>query len=85
MLMESRGGLAKTPLPELRAVLFAGEVFPLPVLRRLLTAFPQAAFYNLFGPTETNVPLFYQVPRDLPRLWSTPPIGRPIGASNVSH
>lgn len=79
MLMESRGGLAKTPLPELRAVLFAGEVFPLPVLRRLLTAFPQAAFYNLFGPTETNVCLFYQVPRDLPRSWSTLPIGRPIG------
>jgi amino acid adenylation domain-containing protein len=78
MLMESRGGLAKTPLPELRAVLFAGEVFPLPVLRRLLTALPQAPFYNLFGPTETNVCLCYQVARDLPQSWSTLPIGRPI-------
>jgi acyl-coenzyme A synthetase/AMP-(fatty) acid ligase/acyl carrier protein len=76
--MESRGGLAKTPLPELRAVLFAGEVFPLPVLRRLLTALPQAPFYNLFGPTETNVCLCYQVARDLPQSWSTLPIGRPI-------
>jgi amino acid adenylation domain-containing protein len=78
MLMESRGGLAKTPLPELRVVLFAGEVFPLPVLRRLLTALPQAAFYNLFGPTETNVCLFYRVPRNLPQSCSTLPIGRPI-------
>ncbi|MEB4209156.1 amino acid adenylation domain-containing protein [Mycobacterium sp. 94-17] len=78
MLMESRGGLAKTSLPELRAVLFAGEVFPLPVLRRLQNALPQAAFYNLFGPTETNVCLFYRVPRDLPRSWTTLPIGRPI-------
>jgi amino acid adenylation domain-containing protein len=78
MLMESRGGLGKTPLPELRLVLFAGEVFPLPVLRRLLTALPQAAFYNLFGPTETNVCLFYRVPRDLPESCSALPIGRPI-------
>jgi amino acid adenylation domain-containing protein len=78
MLMESRGGLARTPLPRLRAVLFAGEVFPLPVLRRLITALPQAAFYNLFGPTETNVCLFHRVPRDLPQSCATLPIGRPI-------
>jgi len=78
MLMESRGGLGKTPLPELRLVLFAGEVFPLPVLRRLLTALPQAAFYNLFGPTETNVCLFYRMPRELPESCSTLPIGWPI-------
>jgi acyl-coenzyme A synthetase/AMP-(fatty) acid ligase len=78
MLMESRGGLARTPLPRLRVVLFAGEVFPLPVLRRLITALPQAAFYNLFGPTETNVCLFHRVPRDLPQSCATLPIGRPI-------
>jgi amino acid adenylation domain-containing protein len=78
MLMESRGGLGKTRLPDLRLVLFAGEVFPLPVLRRLLTALPEAVFYNLFGPTETNVCLFYRVPRDLPESRSTLPIGRPI-------
>ncbi|WP_375488558.1 amino acid adenylation domain-containing protein [uncultured Mycobacterium sp.] len=78
MLMELRGGLSKIPLPELRLVLFAGEVFPLPVLRRLLTAVPQAVFYNLFGPTETNVCLYYQVPQRLPESCSTLPIGRPI-------
>lgn len=78
VLMESRGGLAKTPLPELRLVLFAGEVFPLPVLRGLLTALPQTVFYNLFGPTETNVCLFYQVPRELPESCVTVPIGQPI-------
>ena len=78
VLMESRGGLGKTRLPELRLVLFAGEVFPLPVLRRLLTTLPQPVFYNLFGPTETNVCLFYRVPRDLPESCLTLPIGRPI-------
>jgi amino acid adenylation domain-containing protein len=78
MLMESRGGLSKTSLPELRLVLFAGEVFPLPVLRRLLDAVPQAVFYNLFGPTETNVCLFYQVSRDLPESCLTLPIGQPV-------
>ena len=45
----------------LRAVLFAGEVFPIKHLRRLRTAVPGAELYNLYGPTETNVCTFYQV------------------------
>jgi amino acid adenylation domain-containing protein len=45
----------------LRLVLFAGEVFPVKYLRGLKQLIPHAEFYNLYGPTETNVCTFYHV------------------------
>jgi acyl-coenzyme A synthetase/AMP-(fatty) acid ligase len=57
------GQLEVQDLPSLRILLFAGEVFPTPQLRRLRRALPQVALYNLFGPTETNVCTYYEVPR----------------------
>lgn len=36
-------------------ILFAGEVFPPQYLKRVMAALPKASFYNLYGPTETNV------------------------------
>ncbi|MEV0667907.1 amino acid adenylation domain-containing protein [Actinomadura luteofluorescens] len=45
----------------LRAVLFAGETFPIARLRELRALVPQADFYNLYGPTETNVCVFHRV------------------------
>ncbi len=66
-------------LSSLRTVLFAGEVFPLKHLRRLRFAVPAAEFYNLYGPTETNVCTFYRVSDDdLGADRTQPvPIGRP--------
>jgi amino acid adenylation domain-containing protein len=55
VLLLTHGGLGSRPLPALRLVLFAGEVFPVKHLRRLAAALPQAELYNLYGPTETNV------------------------------
>jgi acyl-coenzyme A synthetase/AMP-(fatty) acid ligase len=56
---------------------FAGEVFPTPQLRRLRRALPAARLYNLFGPTETNVCTYYEVPADIPDERRAPiPIGR---------
>jgi L-proline---[L-prolyl-carrier protein] ligase len=49
------GELDTHPLSTLRLVLFAGEVFPNPYLARLMGLVAQARFYNLYGPTETNV------------------------------
>ena len=46
----------------LEVVLFAGEVFPIPALKELQTHWPQKIWYNLYGPTETNVVTYYQVP-----------------------
>jgi amino acid adenylation domain-containing protein len=61
MLMLDSAGLAERGAASLRAVYFAGEVFPVKHLRRTMQALPQARFWNLFGPTETNVCLAYEL------------------------
>ena len=65
MLLEF-GGLAGRDCSALRIVNFAGEVFPIKHLRALMQAWPHPAFYNLYGPTETNVCTFYELPPGLP-------------------
>jgi len=75
-LMLGRGGLDALDLSALRVLLFAGEVMPAPLLRRLVQLAPQARFANLYGPTETNVCTWHEVkapPADDAPL----PIGRP--------
>jgi len=76
-LLALKGGLHKQGLPLLRQVLFAGEVFPTPRLQQLCTLLPATDFYNLFGPTETNVCLYWPV--DVTRLDGIPtiPVGLP--------
>jgi len=49
-----------------RLVLFAGEVFPIAALRRLRAVWPDAAMWNLYGPTETNVCTAYPIPAVIP-------------------
>ncbi|PCG84246.1 D-alanine--poly(phosphoribitol) ligase [Streptomyces sp. WZ.A104] len=83
VLLALRGGLVVRDLPSLRTVLFAGEVFPLPHLRRLTELLPHVRFANLFGPTETNVCLAYDVPSPLPESDRPLPIGRPIRGVRV--
>ncbi len=60
-LMVNYGELRRHDLSRIRAVLFAGEVFPVKYLRRLVAALPHAEYYNLYGPTETNVCTYYKV------------------------
>jgi amino acid adenylation domain-containing protein len=60
-LMVNYGDLSRHDLSNLRTVLFAGEVFPMKYLRRLVAAIPHADYYNLYGPTETNVCTYYKV------------------------
>lgn len=64
-LLTLRAGLRPGSLPSLRAVLFAGEVFPTKYLLQLMAFLPHAEFHNLYGPTETNVCTHYQVPAHL--------------------
>ncbi len=79
--LQSRGALAG--LSSLRQVLFAGEVFPTPVLRQAMAALPAAGVANLFGPTETNVCTFHRLaspPHD-----DTPiPIGIPCPHAGIT-
>ncbi len=77
-MLVQRGGLNPGDLPMLRTVLFAGEVFPTKYLRALMTCLPHARFSNLYGPTETNVCTWYDVPSlDASRV-DPIPIGKPI-------
>jgi clorobiocin biosynthesis protein CloN4 len=66
MMMEAGGLLEPDPM-SLRAILFAGEPFPIAPLRRLRARFPAVRMLNLYGPTETNVCTFhevYEIPND---------------------
>lgn len=61
----------------LHTVLFAGEVFPVKHLRAVKKLLPHAAFFNLYGPTETNVCNYHPIPDSVPEDRSEP---YPIGA-----
>ena len=75
-LLVTRGELRSRNLDPLRLVLFAGEVFPVKYLRELMLAIPRPRYFNLYGPTETNVCTFYEVKRP-PEADAAPvPIGR---------
>lgn len=75
-MLSSRGGLANRKLDPLRLILFAGEVFPTKHLRKLMLEVPNARFFNLYGPTETNVCTYYEV-EEPPEADGQPiPIGR---------
>jgi amino acid adenylation domain-containing protein len=63
--MLDSGGLEAAGFGRVRLLFFAGEVFPTPQLRRLRRALPEVGLFNLFGPTETNVCTYYEVPPDL--------------------
>jgi acyl-coenzyme A synthetase/AMP-(fatty) acid ligase len=78
-LLTLRGSLGEHPPRALRAVVFAGEVFPTKYLARLMDLLPEVRFYNFFGPTETNVCTWYEVPRPSSELPDDLPIGRAIG------
>jgi amino acid adenylation domain-containing protein len=55
------GKLAVGQFPHLRLLLFAGEVFPVKYLRKLMELLPHTQFHNLYGPTETNVCTYHHV------------------------
>ncbi|MEE9494090.1 MAG: AMP-binding protein, partial [Gammaproteobacteria bacterium] len=72
-----KGGLDKKNLPQLKQILFAGEVFPMDSLIRLTGLLPETKFYNLFGPTETNVCLYWPVDRKRLTAGEDIPVGYP--------
>lgn len=77
------GSMSSFEFPDLRLLLFAGEVFPVKYLRELMRTMPGGSFYNLYGPTETNVCTFYKV-SELPEAQVKPiPIGQACGNTEV--
>jgi amino acid adenylation domain-containing protein len=70
------GKLDQYRFPDLRLVLFAGEVFPIKHLRLLKDLLPQPKYFNLYGPTETNVCTYFEIPATIPADQTKPfPIG----------
>lgn len=75
-MLVTNGELQRFTYSHLRILLFAGEVFPIKYLRQLMTIIPHPKYYNLFGPTETNVITYYRVP-PIPEDQTQPiPIGK---------
>ncbi len=75
-LLVQYGKLDTYDLSHIRTVLFAGEVFPIVHLKALHALLPRLSYFNLYGPTETNVCTFYELPRTFPADRKDPfPIG----------
>lgn len=55
------GRMEKYDFTSVKSVLIAGEVLSWDTVKRLQNYFPQAQFHNLYGPTETNVCMYYEV------------------------
>jgi amino acid adenylation domain-containing protein len=76
-LLTQYGRLRERDCSALRLVLFAGEVFPTAHLRVAVEQLPGAAWFNLYGPTETNVCTYHPIPTPIPPDRTAPfPIGR---------
>ena len=76
-LLAQYGKLERHDHGALRLVLFAGEVFPVPRLREVVARWPRPRYFNLYGPTETNVCTYYEVVPPIPDDRVEPyPIGR---------
>jgi acyl-coenzyme A synthetase/AMP-(fatty) acid ligase len=63
-LLANYGKLSRYDYSALRTILFAGEVFPIPQYQALHALWNQPRYFNLYGPTETNVCTWYEVPKD---------------------
>jgi amino acid adenylation domain-containing protein len=75
-MLATYGNLRQAGLSALRAVIFAGEVFPAKHLTRLMAELPGPRYLNWYGPTETNVCTWYEVPRGSAALTVPVPIGK---------
>jgi amino acid adenylation domain-containing protein len=76
-MLAEYGKLETRDYGALRIVLFAGEVFPIVHLRATQEKLPHPAYFNLYGPTETNVCTYHPIPSEIPPDRTEPfPIGR---------
>lgn len=76
-LLVEFGKMQQWDYSSLRLVLFAGEVFPIKYLRELKNMLPAPRYFNLYGPTETNVCTYFEVPSKISPDRNDPyPIGK---------
>lgn len=77
------GLLDKIPLPDLRLVWFAGEVFPTKQFLVWYDKFPDVTFANLYGPIEITLDCTYYVVKSRPDENEPLPIGIPYRNTDV--
>jgi amino acid adenylation domain-containing protein len=82
-MLVRQGHLARFRYERLRTILFAGEVFPVKHLRQLAKSIPHVAYYNLYGPTETNVITYYRIERSTLDTMEQIPIGKACANTEV--
>jgi clorobiocin biosynthesis protein CloN4 len=82
-MMIDAGDLLSPEPTSLRALLFAGEPFPIAPLKRLRARFPGVRMLNLYGPTETNVCTYHEVFEIPETQVSCVPIGRACSGDRV--
>lgn len=76
-LLAQFGQLETRDYRALRIVHFAGEVFPIKHLKLLKQLVPHPRYFNLYGPTETNVCTYCEIPAVIPEERTEPyPIGK---------
>jgi acyl-coenzyme A synthetase/AMP-(fatty) acid ligase len=69
----NRGNLGGKKL-KLRTIMYAGEPFPVPQLRKLMEILPQVKVANIYGPTETNIITYYWI-NEIPDSMTSIPLG----------
>jgi acyl-coenzyme A synthetase/AMP-(fatty) acid ligase len=82
-MLVTYGNLRGFDLSALRAIIFAGEVFPAKHLSGLMAELPGARYLNWYGPTETNVCTWYEVPPGSAALTAPVPIGQPCANTDA--
>lgn len=73
IMLSEYGKMEKHKYDNLRLILFAGEVFPIIKFNVLKKKVSKAVYYNLYGPTETNVCTYFKLPENIE---TTIPIGK---------
>lgn len=75
--------ISRMPLPDMKMVWFAGEVFPTKQFNYWKEQIPQAVFVNLYGPIEITLDCtYFIVDRDIPDNEPLP-IGRPCRNTDI--
>ncbi|MAO64156.1 MAG: D-alanine--poly(phosphoribitol) ligase [Balneola sp.] len=63
--------------PDLKRLIWCGEVFPVPALQYWMRNLPDVQFTNLYGPTEATIASSYYTVREHPDNLTEIPIGEP--------
>jgi len=77
----NHGSLDKFKL-SLTRIMYAGEPFPVPQLRRLKSLLPNTRMANIYGPTETNIITYYWID-ELPSDDKSIPLGQEVEDTEI--